>query len=83
MLFIGAFLNSFGSTADPQMFALTREHAGKTDRETVMFGSILYIQVFLARVIGLPLAYALTMGFDSTTMYLSATATFIVYGIMV
>jgi SET family sugar efflux transporter-like MFS transporter len=29
LLFIGVFLSSFGSTANPQMFALAREHADK------------------------------------------------------
>ncbi|VTN10432.1 Sugar efflux transporter B [Raoultella terrigena] len=30
LLFVGVFLSSFGSTANPQMFALAREHADKT-----------------------------------------------------
>ncbi|SPX53785.1 sugar efflux transporter B [Klebsiella pneumoniae] len=30
LLFIGVFLSSFGSTANPQMFALAREHADRT-----------------------------------------------------
>lgn len=33
LLFVGVFLSSFGSTANPQMFALAREHADKTGRE--------------------------------------------------
>ncbi len=40
LLFIGVLLSSFGSTANPQMFALAREHAEKTGREAVMFSSI-------------------------------------------
>ena len=75
------FLSSFGSTANPQMFALAREHADRTGREAVMFSSILR-----ARVPGMgdwsPLAYAPAMGFGFTAMYLSAAA-FIVCGIMV
>lgn len=63
LLFIGVFLSSFGSTANPQMFALAREHADRTGREAVMFSSILRAQVSLAWVIGPPLAYALAMGF--------------------
>ena len=62
LLFVGVFLSSFGSTANPQMFALAREHADKTGREAVMFSSILRAQVSLAWVIGPPLAYALAMG---------------------
>ncbi|WP_316434192.1 MFS transporter [Klebsiella pasteurii] len=83
LLFIGVFLSSFGSTANPQMFALAREHADKTGREAVMFSSILRAQVSLAWVIGPPLAYALAMGFGFTVMYLSAAVAFVICGAMV
>ncbi len=83
LLFVGVFLSSFGSTANPQMFALAREHADKTGREAVMFSSILRAQVSLAWVIGPPLAYALAMGFGFTVMYLSAAVAFIVCALMV
>ncbi len=83
LLFVGVFLSSFGSTANPQMFALAREHADKTGREAVMFSSFLRAQVSLAWVIGPPLAYALAMGFSFMVMYLSAAVAFIVCGVMV
>ncbi|HCJ5613310.1 TPA: sugar efflux transporter SetB [Escherichia coli] len=83
LLFVGVFLSSFGSTANPQMFALAREHADKTGREAVMFSSFLRARVSLAWVIGPPLAYALAMGFSFTVMYLSAAVAFIVCGVMV
>lgn len=83
LLFVSVFLSSFGSTANPQMFALAREHADKTGREAVMFSSFLRAQVSLAWVIGPPLAYALAMGFSFTVMYLSAAVAFIVCGVMV
>ncbi|EIG4322623.1 sugar efflux transporter SetB [Shigella boydii] len=83
LLFVGVFLSSFGSTANPQMFALAREHADKTGREAVMFSSFLRAQVSLAWVIGPPQAYALAMGFSFTVMYLSAAVAFIVCGVMV
>lgn len=83
LLFVGVFLSSFGSTANPQMFALAREHADKTGREAVMFSTFLRAQVSLAWVIGPPLAYALAMGFSFTVMYLSAAVAFIVCGVMV
>ena len=83
LLFVGVFLSSFGSTANPQMFALAREHADKTGREAVMFSSILRAQVSLAGVGGPPLAYALAMGFGFPTMYLSAAVAYIVCGIIV
>ncbi|SSW77956.1 sugar efflux transporter B [Klebsiella pneumoniae] len=41
LLFVGVFLSSFGSTANPQLFALAREHADHTGREAVMFSSVL------------------------------------------
>ncbi len=40
LLFVGVFLSSFGSTANPQMFALAREHADKTGREAVMISAL-------------------------------------------
>ncbi|MEL8220941.1 sugar efflux transporter SetB [Escherichia coli] len=83
LLFVGVFLSSFGSTANPQMFALAREHADKTGREAVMFSSFLRAQVSLAWVSGPPLAYALAMGFSFTVMYLSAAVAFLVCGVMV
>ncbi|MCS4273962.1 MULTISPECIES: sugar efflux transporter SetB [Raoultella] len=83
LLFVGVFLSSFGSTANPQMFALAREHADKTGREAVMFSSILRAQVSLAWVIGPPLAYALAMGFGFTVMYLSAAVAFVFCGAIV
>lgn len=83
LLFVGVFLSSFGSTANPQMFALAREHADKTGREAVMFSSIMRAQVSLAWVIGPPLSYALAMGFGFTTMYLAAAGAFVVCGTMV
>ncbi|HCN1847388.1 TPA: sugar efflux transporter SetB [Escherichia coli] len=81
LLFVGVFLSSFGSTANPQMFA--REHTDKTGRKAVMFSSFLRAQVSLAWIIGPPLAYALAMGFSFTVMYLSAAVAFIVCGVMV
>ena len=41
LLIVGVVLTSFGSTANPQMFALAREHADRTGREAVMFTSIM------------------------------------------
>ena len=83
LLFVGVFLSSFGSTANPQMFALAREHADRTGREAVMFSSILRAQVSLCVGDWPPLAYALAMGFGFTVMYLSAAVAFVVCGAMV
>jgi SET family sugar efflux transporter-like MFS transporter len=82
LLFVGVFLSSFGSTANPQMFALAREHADRTGREAVMFSSIL-----CAGVPGLgdwPAAgLCAGDGFGFTVMYLSAAVAFVVCGAMV
>lgn len=64
LLSTGVLLSSFASTANPQMFALAREHADRTGRETVMFSTFLRAQISLAWVIGPPLAYELAMGFS-------------------
>ena len=83
LLFVGVFLSSFGSTANPQMFALAREHADRTGAGS---GDV---QLDTARA-GVacvgdwpPLAYALAMGFGFTVMYLSAAVAFVVCGAMV
>lgn len=64
LLSTGVLLSRFASTANPQMFALAREHADRTGRETVMFSTFLRAQISLAWVIGPPLAYELAMGFS-------------------
>lgn len=48
LLSTGVLLSSFASTANPQMFALAREHADRTGRETVMFSTFLRAQISLA-----------------------------------
>ncbi len=83
LLFVGVFLSSFGSTANPQMFALAREHADKTGREAVLFCSFIRAQGSLSWGIGPARAFALAMGFSFTVMYLSAAVAFIVCGVMV
>ncbi|QGY12376.1 sugar efflux transporter [Escherichia coli] len=70
-------------TANPQMFALAREHADRTGRETVMFSTFLRAQISLAWVIGPPLAYELAMGFSFKVMYLTAAIAFVVCGLIV
>ncbi|MEC5318528.1 sugar efflux transporter [Brenneria populi subsp. brevivirga] len=83
LLFVGVLLSSFGSTANPQLFALAREHADRTGREAAMFSSILRAQISLSWVIGPPLAFALALGFGFTAMYLTAGAVFVICGILV
>lgn len=83
LLFLGVLLSSFGSTANPQMFALAREHADKTGREAVMFSTIMRTQVSLAWVIGPPIAFALALGFGFKVMYICAALAFICCALIV
>ncbi len=83
LLSTGILLSSFASTANPQMFALAREHADMNGRETVMFSTFLRAQISLARVIGPPLAYELAMGFSFKVMYLTAAIAFVLCGLIV
>ena len=80
LLTVGVLLTSFGSTANPQLFALAREHADHSGRESVMFSSIMRAQISLAWVIGPPLAFALALGFGFQAMYMMAAVTFLVCG---
>ncbi|MCZ8862562.1 sugar efflux transporter [Escherichia albertii] len=83
LLSTGILLSSFASTANPQMFALAREHADMNGRETVMFSTFLRAQISLAWVIGPPLAYELVMGFSFKVMYLTAAIAFVLCGLIV
>ncbi|WP_173634770.1 sugar efflux transporter [Paramixta manurensis] len=83
LLFVGVLLSSFGSTANPQMFALAREHADRTGREAVMFSSIMRAQVSLAWVVGPPIAFALALGYGFPVMYASAAVAFVVCAVIV
>ncbi|WDB95769.1 sugar efflux transporter [Escherichia albertii] len=83
LLSTGILLSSFASTANPQMFALAREHADMNGRETVMFSTFLRAQISLAWIIGPPLAYELAMGFSFKVMYLTAAIAFVLCGLIV
>ncbi|EHQ8140509.1 sugar efflux transporter [Escherichia albertii] len=83
LLSTGILLSCFASTANPQMFALAREHADMNGRETVMFSTFLRAQISLAWVIGPPLAYELAMGFSFKVMYLTAAIAFVLCGLIV
>ena len=83
LLSTGILLSSFASTANPQMFALAREHADMNGRETVMFSTFLRAQISLAWVIGPPLAYELAMGFSFKVMYLTVAIAFVLCGLIV
>ena len=83
LLLTGVLLSSFGSSATSQMFALAREHADKTGRESVMFSSVMRAQISLAWMIGPPLAFALALGYGFRTMYLTAAIAFVLCAVIV
>lgn len=83
LLIVGVILSSFGSTANPQLFALAREHADSTGREAAMFSSVMRAQISLSWVIGPPVAFALALGFGFSVMYLAAAAVFLLCGALV
>lgn len=83
LLLTGVLLSSFGSNATSQMFALAREHADKTGRESVMFSSVMRAQISLAWMIGPPLAFALALGYGFRTMYLTAAIAFVLCAVIV
>lgn len=83
LLIVGVILSSFGSTANPQLFALAREHADRTGREAAMFSSVMRAQISLSWVIGPPVAFALALGFGFPVMYLTAAVVFLLCGSLV
>ncbi|MCW2480110.1 sugar efflux transporter [Candidatus Symbiopectobacterium sp. NZEC135] len=83
LLIVGVILSSFGSTANPQLFALAREHADRTGREAAMFSSVMRAQISLSWVIGPPVAFALALGFGFPVMYLTAAIVFLLCGALV
>lgn len=83
LLLVGVLLSSFGSSATSQMFALAREHADKTGRESVMFSSVMRAQISLAWMIGPPLAFVLALGYGFRTMYLTAAIAFVLCAVIV
>ncbi|RAT17083.1 sugar transporter [Lonsdalea populi] len=83
LLLVGVLLSSFGSTANPQLFALAREYADRSGREAAMFSSVMRAQISLSWVIGPPIAFALALGLGFPAMYMTATGVFLLCGLMV
>ncbi len=83
LLSTGVLLSSFASTANPQMFALAREHADRTAVRRSCSVHFYVLRIWLAWVIGPPLAYELAMGFSFKVMYLTAAIAFVVCGLIV
>lgn len=77
LISFGVLLGSLGSTANPQVFALAREHADREAREATLFNALLRAQISLAWVVGPPIAFALAIGYGFAPMYLCAALAFL------
>ena len=77
LVLFGTTLLGFGSSANPQSFALAREYAENTKRETVMFTTIMRTQISLAWIVGPPLSFAIALNWGFDFMYLVAALAFL------
>ena len=77
LILVATTLLGLGSAANPQSFALAREYAESSGRETVMFTTIMRTQISLAWIVGPPLSFfiALNWGFDY--LYLVSAGAFL------
>jgi MFS transporter, SET family, sugar efflux transporter len=78
LLTVGIWLSSLTTVVTPQLFALAREFAEYSQREVVMFSSLMRAQMSLAWVIGPPLSFALATGYSFRVLYLVGAALFVV-----
>ncbi|MFP1762490.1 sugar efflux transporter [Lonsdalea quercina] len=83
LLLVGVFLSSFGSTANPQLFALAREYSDRAGREAAMFSSVMRAQISLSWFVGPPIAFALALGLGFPAMYMAATGVFLLCALLV
>ena len=77
LVLFGTTLLGFGSSSNPQSFALAREYAEKTKREAVMFTTIMRTQISLAWIVGPPLSFAIALNWGFDFMYLVAALAFL------
>ena len=78
LISVGVALGSLGGAANPQTFALAREHGDRDAREAGMFTAIMRAQISLAWVIGPPLAFVIAAGYGFTDMYLCSGLAFVI-----
>lgn len=67
---LGVLMLSISATSSPQLFALAREFADGTGRQSVMFTSWMRAMFSLSWVIGPPLAFAVCIHFGFTALFL-------------
>jgi len=83
LITLGVVLSSFGATANPQVFALAREHGARGAHHAAWFNSLMRAQISLAWVLGPPLAFALAVGYGFKTLYLVAGLSFVACALLV
>ncbi len=78
LISLGVLMLSISATSSPQLFALAREFADGTGRQSVMFTSWMRAMFSLSWVIGPPLAFAVCIHFGFTALFLCGLA---IYGL--
>ncbi len=77
LVILGTSLLGLGASSNPQSFALAREYANSSGRESVMFTTIMRTQISLAWIIGPPLSFSIASSFGFSYMYLVSTFAFL------
>ncbi|WP_439256615.1 MFS transporter [Lonepinella sp. BR2271] len=82
LVIFGTTLLGLGSSANPQSFALAREYADSTGKETVMFSTIMRTQISLAWIVGPPLSFSIALNWGFDWMYSIAGLAFVFCGLI-
>lgn len=77
LLIIGTALLGLGSASNPQSFAMAREYADSTGKDSVMFSTIMRTQISLAWIVGPPLSFSVALNWGFDWMYLIAASAFL------
>ncbi|MDO4625835.1 MAG: MFS transporter [Pasteurellaceae bacterium] len=82
LILFGTTMLGFGSSANPQSFALAREYNENNQRESVMFSTIMRTQISLAWIIGPPLSFLIALNYGFDFMYCIAGLAFLICAII-
>ncbi|MDG2938852.1 MFS transporter [Bisgaard Taxon 10/6] len=82
LAFLGTFFLGLGSSSNPQSFAFAREYAEHSQREAVMFTTIMRTQISLAWIIGPPVSFAIALNWGFHYMYLVAGLAFLLCALL-
>ncbi|MDH3000787.1 sugar transporter [Chelonobacter oris] len=75
-------LYGLGSAANPQIFAFAREYSERSQKDAVMFSTIMRTQISLAWIVGPPLAFSLAVGIGFEFLFSLGAVTFLSSGIL-